>query len=82
MENEEKKIAKIATGCRNSLVLYDDGTLYSFGDNSDGQCCGFSSRIPVPSIIGQELKGKIIDVFCGYNHCFIIMGKGFFWYTF
>ncbi len=69
------KISKIATGSRSSLVLMDDGTLYTFGDNSDSQCTGLATMYPTPKKIAEELKGKIIDIFCGYNHCTIIMGK-------
>jgi alpha-tubulin suppressor-like RCC1 family protein len=53
----------------------DDGTLYTFGDNSDGQCTGLALMYPTPKKIAEELKGKIIDIFCGYNYCIIIMGK-------
>jgi hypothetical protein len=54
-----------------------DGGLYSFGDNSDGQCSGFSTRYSTPNKIGAEISGKIVDIKCGYNHCMIINGKFF-----
>lgn len=70
-----QKISKIAVGARHSLVLLNDGSLYSFGDNSDGQCTGFSTRYNAPNKIATELSGKIVDVKCGYNHCIVILGK-------
>ena len=74
------KISRIAVGARHSLVLMQDGSLYSFGDNSDGQCTGFSTRYSSPNKIACEIKGKIIDVKCGYNHCLIILGNFFLFF--
>merc|ERR1712032_325460 len=70
------KVTKIAVGARHSLVLCADGSLYSFGDNSDGQCTGFSTRYSTPNKIGGELRGKVVDVKCGYNHCLVILETG------
>jgi len=53
--------------------LLKDGELYAFGDNSDGQCTGFCTRYAVPTKIVFEKKEKIIDIFCGYNHCIILL---------
>jgi alpha-tubulin suppressor-like RCC1 family protein len=53
--------------------LLKDGELYAFGDNSDGQCTGFCTRYAVPTKIVFEKKEKIIDIFCGYNHCMILL---------
>lgn len=77
-ERQMCQISKIAAGARNSLVLLKNGHLYAFGDNSDGQCTAFSIRYPIPTKINFEQKERIIDVFCGYNHCMILLGKIFY----
>ncbi len=67
-------IYKIATGARHSLILLKNGELYAFGDNSDGQCTGYTTRYPSPTKINFDNREKIIDVYCGYNSCLIILG--------
>lgn len=74
-EKNLSKISKIAVGSRHSLVLLKDGDLYAFGDNSDGQCTGFSTRYAIPTKIIFDQKEKIVDIFCGYNHCMILLSK-------
>jgi alpha-tubulin suppressor-like RCC1 family protein len=69
----EGSIYKIATGARHSLVLLKNGDLYAFGDNSDGQCTGYTTRFTTPNKINFENKEKIIDVYSGYNSCLIIL---------
>ena len=75
MDPNMAKISKIAVGARHSLVLLKDGNLYAFGDNSDGQCTGFCTRYTTPTKIIFDKKERIIDIFCGYNHCMILLGK-------
>ena len=72
-DNGLSRISKIAAGARNSLVLLKDRGLYAFGDNSDGQCTGFCTRYAAPTKIVFEKSERIIDVFCGYNHCMILL---------
>jgi alpha-tubulin suppressor-like RCC1 family protein len=67
-------IYKIATGARHSLILLKNGELYAFGDNSDGQCTGYTTRYPSPTKISFDIREKIIDVYSGYNSCLIILG--------
>ena len=73
-------VDKIAVGARHSLILLKDGDLYAFGDNSDGQCTGFTTRYPSPVKISFDNMDKIIDVYSGYNHCLIILGYYLFKY--
>ena len=62
-------IVKISTGARHSLVLCDNGNVYCFGDNSDGQCVGYEKIVSSPSIVdfGSE-KEFIVDIQAGFNH--------------
>jgi hypothetical protein len=53
----------------------DNGNLYAFGDNSEGQCAGALTRYPYPVKIEVESREKIIDVYSGYNHNLIVMSK-------
>lgn len=69
------KAVKIAAGARNSLVLLDNGELYSFGDNSDGQCTGSEARYPTPYKVHFEYRDKIIDIYSSYSHCIALSGK-------
>lgn len=68
-------IKKLAVGARHTLILLENGELYAFGDNSEGQCTGFSTRYPSPAKIDFDHKEKIIDVYSGYSHNLIILGK-------
>jgi alpha-tubulin suppressor-like RCC1 family protein len=68
-------IKKVSVGARHSLILLDNGNLYAFGDNSEGQCAGGMSRYPSPVKIDVESKEKIIDVYSGYNHNLVVMSK-------
>ncbi len=62
-------IVKISTGARHSLILCDNGNVYCFGDNSDGQCVGYEKIVSSPSIVdfGSE-KEFIVDIQAGFNH--------------
>lgn len=72
------KIKTISCGIRNSFVLLNDGSLYVFGDNSDGQSTGYDTRYLQPGLVPYELeKGEVIsEIFTGYNHSFIKGSKG------
>ncbi len=74
MKEFSSPIEKIAVGARHSLILLKDGDLYAFGDNSDGQCTGYTTRYPSPVKISFDNKEKIVDVYSGYTHCLIILG--------
>ena len=69
------EISKISTGARHSLVLSTDNKVYCFGDNSDGQCCGFEKIVTLPSLIKFGNNDEpIIDIKAGFNHS-IAKGK-------
>jgi alpha-tubulin suppressor-like RCC1 family protein len=68
-------IKKISTGARHSLVLLDNGDLYAFGDNSEGQCTGLNTKYNFPIKIDIEVREKIIDIYSGYNHNLLVMSK-------
>ena len=68
-------IKKISTGARHSLVLCNNGQLYCFGDNSDGQCCGLEKIVNVPTLIRfDDCDEVIVDIKAGFNHS-IAKGK-------
>ena len=68
-------IKKVSVGARHSLVLLENGTLYAFGDNSEGQCAGLFSRYTQPIQVEIDLKEKIIDIYSGYNHNLLVLSK-------
>ncbi len=72
----ESAIKKVSTGARHSLVLLENGFLYAFGDNSEGQCAGSQTRYNTPVKISLDTLDKIVDVFSGYNHNLIVLASG------
>ena len=47
------------------------------GDNSLNQCYGFDTRIPMPIKVELDYeKGKVIDIFAGYTHNFLVKENG------
>lgn len=77
------KIVKVSTGARHSLILCNDGNVYCFGDNSDGQCCGLEKLVITPSKVtfDEDRDIFIVDVCCGFNHSIAKAkdGRVFFW---
>ena len=59
---EDRKIKKISTGSRHNLILCEDGSLFSFGDNSSNQCMGDKKYYPSPKLM--KIK-DIVDIECG-----------------
>jgi alpha-tubulin suppressor-like RCC1 family protein len=57
------------------MLLLNNGDLYAFGDNSEGQCTGNNTRYINPIKIEVDAKDKIIDVYSGYNHNLIVLSK-------
>lgn len=80
-------IVKIVNGARHSLVLCDNGNIYCFGDNSDGQCCGLEKVVLEPTLVkffdddDEEENVFVVDICCGFNHsiCKDSYGKVYFW---
>ena len=62
------KAIKISSGARHTLILFDNGEVYCFGDNSDKQCIGFSNYVNEPVKVIFDDDCKIIDIECGFNH--------------
>lgn len=72
------KISKITVGVRNSFVLLDDGDLYVFGDNSEGQSTGYATRYNEPELIPIDLEpnDKKQDIYAGFTHVVVKGTKG------
>jgi alpha-tubulin suppressor-like RCC1 family protein len=79
----DKKIVELAAGEAHSLLLADDGTVFSFGENFFGKT-GISSSLPFPSstpvatpINTTNLAGKrIVDLGAGENHSLLLADDG------
>ncbi len=68
----DKKIKKISTGFRHTLVLCEDGNLYAFGENSFGQCFGNDIKCE-PNIINvANINENIINCFAGADYSLLI----------
>jgi alpha-tubulin suppressor-like RCC1 family protein len=75
-DTKEEKIKKACAGGRHSLVLTESNTVYSFGDNSEGQCTGQNAANLKPKKIKFAGSHTIIDIFSGYNHSLALSSKG------
>lgn len=79
---DNDSIKKIACGARHTLILCgnketnQENILYCLGDNSQGQCCGFSSQVNKPQRIEINNKSEIVDVYCGATHNLIKLANG------
>ena len=80
-ESKRLKIKKIAAGARHTLVITNDYQLYSFGDNSEGQCTGENECYYIPKKIKFPNGDKVNDVYAGYNHSVAItlLGDVYTW---
>ena len=70
------KAIKISSGARHTLILFDNGEVYCFGDNSDKQCFGFSNYVNEPIKIRFDHDCKIVDIQCGFNHSIVKSDTG------
>jgi alpha-tubulin suppressor-like RCC1 family protein len=75
----DQKISKVACGAFYSMILTQDGVLYSFGENVQGQLGlgrGNRKNTWTPSLVAFPAPMKIIDVACGFNHVLALSAEG------
>jgi len=67
---QEKAIQSIACGSAHTLVLLDNGTLYAFGNNEDGQLgTGTFSATSAPVFLEQMAEQTLVKkIVCGAAH--------------
>jgi alpha-tubulin suppressor-like RCC1 family protein len=76
---KDMNVIDIDAGARHGLVLNSEGKIYSFGDNSEGQCGIEAGRtytpteVPIKSIISGSKPER---VYCGEAHSVIITSQG------
>jgi hypothetical protein len=72
-------IRKIACGDLHSAVVTEDGALYVFGSNAQGQCGAFSdsepSLVEFQVVEGME-QPDVLDVACGSRHTVVLTDQG------
>lgn len=85
-DSESMKITKVAAGRAHSLAVSESDVLFSFGNNSFGQCgrpvveneefhsSQLVHRVELNTIIGDDDKMK--DIVCGLDHSLILTGNG------
>lgn len=75
-----KNIIQIAAGANHSVALASDGTVYAWGNNTNGQLgngTNNSSNVPVAVFTSGELNGKlIIKIAAGVNHTVALASDG------
>lgn len=75
-------VVKIACGDLHTAFLTADGALYMAGNDTYGQCGGFSDQ--EPSLVEWQVDGKndadvdVHDVACGSSHTVAVTSKGVF----
>jgi alpha-tubulin suppressor-like RCC1 family protein len=76
---EKIRFIDAAAGYEHSIVLGDDGSLYSWGSNNEGQL-GIGkineNCLNTPSLIYPLTKEKIIKVACGSLHSLCLTNRG------
>lgn len=60
-----ERVVDVAAGSQHCLVLTDDGDLYSWGKNSNGEVDGSGDSVSLPRKI-SELSGRgAVSIACG-----------------
>jgi alpha-tubulin suppressor-like RCC1 family protein len=75
-ESKNLIIKKITAGARHTLVLTKDNQVFSFGDNSEGQCTGENKCYFEPKKVKFPNREKIRDIYAGYNYSVAIGVNG------
>ncbi len=72
---------QISAGSRHSLILCEDGSVYSFGADFSGQLglglgLGYRNKQSTPQFIPMPLEARPCQVFAGADHSFILCENG------
>ena len=73
-----KKAKEVACGGFHTIVLVEDGSLYSFGNGQGGQLghCNFECKL-IPTLIKVPLEGKcVLQVSCGWMQSMALTSEG------
>jgi hypothetical protein len=73
-----KKAKEVACGGRHTIVLTENGRVYSFGDGDSGQLghCNFENQL-TPTLINVPLERKcIVQLACGWAHSMALTSDG------
>jgi len=69
------KISRIATGCHHSFVGLENGDIYSFGCNDEGQL-GIGDTVDKSSPQKMNFEGKKVSkISASWKHSLILMGN-------
>jgi len=75
------QVVQVAVGRSHTLLLTDEGVLYSWGSDNDlgqlGRICVSQAKMMEPSPLIAGLKQEIIiQIACGMNHCLALTQRG------
>ncbi|CAE7682398.1 RCC2 [Symbiodinium pilosum] len=74
-------VVQVAVGKAHSVLLTDEGVLYSWGTNNEfgqlGRACHNQDKMLKPApIIGGIKQEIVIQIACGMNHCVALTQRG------
>ena len=73
----EGGVSKLAAGAGHSLALGEDGRVWSWGSNTEGQLgLGEESEETVYSPTLVKIKQRVSDISCGYYHSALVTDQG------
>ena len=77
-ELEGRKVLQVAAGANYTMCMTEDGSVFVFGRNVEGQLgVGDTEDRLVPTILRGELENKpVLQVAAGYEHTVFVTGNG------
>lgn len=84
------RVVAVAAGDMHSVALTDDGGVYAWGWNGEGQCGvrvkqpgwgegGAASILPIPRFVGRLGGARIVQVACGARFTLAVGAEGGLW---
>jgi len=74
---KDLRFSKLACGYHNTFGVSQEGLVYGWGRNENGQLgTGSNINTPIPSNVTGFNKISIVDIACGWQHCLALSSEG------
>ena len=77
------RVAQVCAGGRHALVRTQDGDVYAWGWNGEGQIAphdeGEMVSVSSPMLVDIDTDADVVDMACGSAHSVLVDGKGHVW---